>query len=207
MMHQRYSINVPLNSALSFTSTAGGIIGGILQTRPVRRLRGPQLAGLLGARPGPDGPSRASLSHVYPLSFSPFERRPADDHPHQDPGRDRKNASRRPPRGRSARLHYAACQTRNHHGRARHPMPRLHGESAENGARAAELCATRLPALPQVDLHLDQPPGMPRHSRGQAAETWRHRQHRHHRDQGRLPRRHQPHVLCWRADDPGAPPV
>ena len=48
---------------------------------------------------------------------------------------------------------------------------------------------------PEVDLHLGQPPGLPRHPGRQGAEARRHRQHRRHRHQGRLARRHQPHVL------------
>ena len=46
----------------------------------------------------------------------------------------------------------------------------------------------------QVDLHLDQPRGLPRHPRRQAAEGRRHRQHRRHPDPRRLARRFQPHV-------------
>ena len=79
-------------------------------------------------------------------------------------------------------------------------------ERAGHDAGAAQLRAARLHAVPEVDLHLGQPPGLPRRSRRQGAEGRRHRQHRHHRDQGRLPRRHQPHVLRRRAVDPGAAP-
>ena len=67
-------------------------------------------------------------------------------------------------------------------------------ERAGRDPGAAELRAARLHALPQVDLHLGQPPGLPRHPERPAAEERRHRQHRRHRHQGRLARRHQPHV-------------
>ena len=72
---------------------------------------------------------------------------------------------------------------------------------------AAELRAARLHALPEVDLHLDQPPGLPRHPERPAAEERRHRQHRRHRHQGRLARRHQPHVHRRRRLDRGQAPV
>ena len=51
-----------------------------------------------------------------------------------------------------------------------------------------------VPRLPQVDLHLDQPRGLPRHPRRQAAQGRRHRQCRRHADPRRLARRFQPHV-------------
>ena len=72
---------------------------------------------------------------------------------------------------------------------------------------AAELRAAGLPALPEVDLHLDQPPGLPRHPERPAAEERRHRQHRRHRHQGRLARRHQPHVHRRRRLDRRQAPV
>ena len=56
--------------------------------------------------------------------------------------------------------------------------------------------AGRLQALPQVDLHLDQPPGLPRHSKRQAAQKRRLTEHRHHHHQRWLAWRHQPHVPC-----------
>jgi hypothetical protein len=66
----------------------------------------------------------------------------------------------------------------------------------------------RATALPQVDLRLGQPPGLPRRSRRQGAEEGRHRQSRHHRHQGRLARRHQPHVHRRRRRlHPGQAPV
>jgi len=46
----------------------------------------------------------------------------------------------------------------------------------------------------EVDLHLGKPRRLSRHSGRQEAEARRHRQRGHHGDQGRLPRRHQPHV-------------
>ena len=60
---------------------------------------------------------------------------------------------------------------------------------------AAQLCAARLSALSEIDLHLGQPRRLPRRAGRQDAEARRHRQYRHHRDQGRLSRRHEPHVL------------
>ncbi len=60
---------------------------------------------------------------------------------------------------------------------------------------------------PEVDLHLGQPPGLPRYSGRQGAEERRHRQPRHHRDQGRVPRRHQPHVRRRRGVDRRTTPV
>ena len=53
--------------------------------------------------------------------------------------------------------------------------------------------------FPEVDLHLGQPPGLPRRARRAGAQAGRHPEHRRHRDQGRLPRRLQPDVLCRRA--------
>ena len=45
-------------------------------------------------------------------------------------------------------------------------------ERAGHDPGAAELRAAGLPALPQVDLHLGQPPGLPRHpGRPRAAST------------------------------------
>ena len=48
--------------------------------------------------------------------------------------------------------------------------------------------------LQQVDLHLDQPRGLPRHPERQAAAGRRHRQHRRDPDRRRLARRFEPHV-------------
>ena len=48
--------------------------------------------------------------------------------------------------------------------------------------------------LQEVDLHVSQSCGLPRHSRRQAAEGWRHRQYRRDADPRRLARRFQPHV-------------
>ena len=48
--------------------------------------------------------------------------------------------------------------------------------------------------LQQVDLHVDQPRGLPRHPEREAAEGRRHRQHRRDADPRRLARRFEPHV-------------
>ena len=48
--------------------------------------------------------------------------------------------------------------------------------------------------LPQVDLHLDQPRGLPRHPGREAAQGRRHRQCRRDADPRRLARRFEPHV-------------
>ena len=117
----------------------------------------------------------------------------------EDPRRARAHARRRPARRRGARLHHAARQARRHDRRAERPLPRLHGRRAGHDSGAAQLRAAGLQAVPEVDLHLGQPRGLPRHPGRPGAEGRRHRQHRRHRDQGRLPRRHQPHVLRRRA--------
>ena len=49
--------------------------------------------------------------------------------------------------------------------------------------------------FPEDHLRLGQPRGLPRHPERQGAEVRRHPEHRRHRDPGRFPRRHQPHVL------------
>ncbi len=119
--------------------------------------------------------------------------------------RHRRHARRRP-----ARLPKFSTTSRpfvkagRHHRRAGPPLPRIHGERARHDPRAAELLPARLHALSEIDLHLGQRRGLPRHPRRQGAEERRHRQHRRHRHQGRLSRRHQPHVLRRRAVDPGA---
>ena len=51
--------------------------------------------------------------------------------------------------------------------------------------------------LRQVDLHLDQPRGLPRHPERQAAARGRHRQHRRDARARRLARRFEPHVSRW----------
>ena len=87
----------------------------------------------------------------------------------------------------------ARVQPGRHHRRARQVRLRIR-------ARPRRLSrAAQLPRLPQVDLHLDQPRRLPRHSRRQAAARRRHRQHRRDRDRRRLARRHQPHVCRRRA--------
>ena len=100
-----------------------------------------------------------------------------------------------------------ARQARRHHRRAERSVPRLHGRRAGHHAGATQLRAAGLQAVSQVDLHLGEPPGLPRRAGRQGAESRRHPEHRHHGDQGRLPRRHQPHVLRRRALHPGAAPV
>ena len=84
---------------------------------------------------------------------------------------------------------------RDHRG-ARPALPRLHRQRA-----AVDPGEPQLPRLPQDHLHLGQPRGLPRHPERQAAQGRRHRQYRRHRHQGRLPRRHQPHVLRRQAPD------
>ena len=56
--------------------------------------------------------------------------------------------------------------------------------------------------LQEVDLHLDQPRRLPRHSRRQAAQGRRHRQYRRDADPRRLARRFQPHVRRRRDSAP-----
>ena len=51
-----------------------------------------------------------------------------------------------------------------------------------------------VPRLQEVDLHLDQSRGLPRHPEREAAEGRRHRQHRRDADPRRLARRLEPHV-------------
>ena len=98
-------------------------------------------------------------------------------------------------------------EARRHHRAARQARARPHRQRAGRHAGAAELRAARLHALPEVDLHVDQPPGLPRHPERPAAEERRHRQHRRHRHQGRLARRHQPHVHRRRRLDRRQAPV
>ena len=64
-----------------------------------------------------------------------------------------------------------------------------------------------LQGLSQVDLHLDQPCGLPWHPQREAAEGRRHPQRRHHRHQGRLPRRHQQDVPGRQDPGMGRPPL
>ena len=64
--------------------------------------------------------------------------------------------------------------------------------------------AAQLPRLPQVHLHIREPRRLSRHPGCAQAEERRHDQHRRHRDQGRLSRRHQPHVLRRQAVGGGA---
>ena len=71
-------------------------------------------------------------------------------------------------------------------------IDRLVFEFAHGPQRAAG--DADVPRLPQVDLHLDQPRGLPRHPERQAAARRRHRQHRRDADPRRLARRFEPHV-------------
>ena len=100
----------------------------------------------------------------------------------------------------------AARQARRHDRGDRQDRARPHRLRAGRGAGAAQLRAARLHAVSEVDLHVDQPPGLPRHPERPAAEERRHRQHRRHRHQGRLARRHQPHVHRRRRLDRGQAP-
>ena len=85
-----------------------------------------------------------------------------------------------------------------HHRRTRPAVPRVHPRPRRDPG------AVELPRLPEVDLHLDQPGRLPRHSRRQKIGGRRHRQHRRHRHPRRLARRHQPHVLRRRGQREGA---
>ena len=118
----------------------------------------------------------------------------------QDAGRTGEDARRRAPGGRGARHDRGAR-------RARRDAPK---SSTGSATTTSSTCSEAIPAQPQLPrlpedhLHLGQPRGLPRHPERQAAESRRHRQHRRHGDQGRLPRRHQPHVLR-RQDPPSMP--
>jgi hypothetical protein len=93
-------------------------------------------------------------------------------------------------------------QARRHHRRTRPPLPRLHGRRAGLHPGAAEL---RAAGLRRPTPSRSAPRSTTRSataSRRQGAEERRHRQPRHHRDQGRLARRHQPHVRGRRRLDP-----
>ena len=80
------------------------------------------------------------------------------------------------------------CRARRHHRPAR---PAGAGVRLRPRRAAGD---ADVPRLQEIDLHLDQPRGLPRHPRRQAAEGRRHRQHRRHADPRRLARRLQPHV-------------
>ena len=120
--------------------------------------------------------------------------------------RYRADARRLPARQRSARLHHAAYRARRDDRRARSPLPRVHGERTGHRARAAQLPAARLSAVSEGHLHLGQRCDVPRHPRRQGAEKRRRAEYRRHRHQGRLFRRHQPHVPGRRGIDPGEAP-
>ena len=120
--------------------------------------------------------------------------------------RHRGHARSRPARLRAARLPDAARQARRDHARDRRARARLHGQRAAHDSGHAQLRAARPLALSRVAVHVGQPRRVPRHSGRQEAEGRRHRQRRRHRDQGRLSRRHEPHVLRRQAVDPGEAP-
>ena len=124
----------------------------------------------------------------------------AEPHPGigQDPCRTGGHARRRPPRGRRPRHDRAADRARHDDRRNRPDLPRLHRQRA-----ACDPGTLELQGISEVDLHLGQPRGLPRHPGRQGPEGRRHPQCGHHRHQGRLPRRHQPHVPGRRAVDPG----
>jgi len=63
---------------------------------------------------------------------------------------------------------------RRDHGAAQRFVPRLHGEGAADGAGASQLRAARLQALSEVDLHLGEPPGVPRRAGRPGAQACRH---------------------------------
>ena len=106
------------------------------------------------------------------------------------PGRLRRHAPGRPPGGRDARLHHAARRSRA--SRTGELDKLCHDFILDHKAIPAPLGYR---GYPEVDLHLDQPRGLPRHPGRQAAAERRHRQHRRHHHPRRLVRRHQPHVL------------
>ena len=86
------------------------------------------------------------------------------------------------------------------HRHARHAVPRVH-RRARRGAGAAELSR-----LSEVDLHLDQPRRLPRHSGRAEAGERRHPEHRRHGDPERLARRFLAHVCRRHRLDAGAQP-
>jgi hypothetical protein len=105
------------------------------------------------------------------------------------------------PDGGSPRHAGRACPPGRDHGRPRPPRPRfrlgprrLPGDSV-------------LPRLYEVDLHLDQPRGLPRHPEREAPPGGGYRQHRRDPDRRRLARRFESHVLRRRGAAPGAAPV
>ncbi len=79
-------------------------------------------------------------------------------------------------------------------------LPRLHGR-ARRGAGAAELSR-----LSEIDLHLDQPRRLPRHSGRAEARGRRRAEHRRDGDPGRLARRQLAHVRGRHALHPRAQP-
>ena len=131
--------------------------------------------------------ARIAYSLLFMRACTPEEN--SHDRHHQDARRYREDAHRRPPGRRSAGNDRRTHQARRDHRGAGSHLPRLYRQRAEGDSRPAEL-----QGLSQVDLHLDQPCGLPWHPQREAAEGRRHPQRRHHRHQGRLPRRHQQDV-------------
>ena len=94
-----------------------------------------------------------------------------------------------------------AREARRHHRSPRPARLRLHPRPWRLSGLPA------LPRLHQVDLHLDQPRGLPRHPQRQAPARRRHHQYRRDPDPRRLAWRFEPHVLRGRGAAPGAAPV
>ena len=82
-----------------------------------------------------------------------------------------------------------------------HRPDRPHRVRVRHGSRRPPGDAD-VPRLHQVDLHLDQPRGLPRHPQRQAAQGRRHRQCRRDADPRRLARRFQSHVSDRRNSPP-----
>ena len=79
--------------------------------------------------------------------------------------RHREDANRGTSRGGGARSGEHTHQARHHDRRTRHVVPRPHRQRPAGNSRAA-----RLPRLPEIDLHIGEPSGLPRHSEREAPE-------------------------------------